>query len=236
MYESYSHVDGIPFNYISYGTDTKFTVDLIDSCVATMNPALITYAKVQGKFKHKRKHYYPFQEDIGTFCYGEYSIERERVVPKKAIIKYYRRAYDTEFINTLRSLENIFKGIVSKYQEGWCVNRKGVVVSNYVSSFASNKPLSDSKEINELLPYISYIQDKYGDYTFECKQDDYYNEELDVHIRIQINSDSLKTNNKPPLEAFKLVKWFIEINTTGQVPKELMERIEQEEAIEMLGN
>ena len=92
------------------------------------------------------------------------------------------------------------------------------------------------KEINELLPYISYIQDKYGDYTFECKQDDYYNEELDVHIRIQINSDSLKTNNKPPLEAFKLVKWFIEINTTGQVPKELMERIEQEEAIDMLGN
>jgi hypothetical protein len=100
------------------------------------------------------------------------------------------------------------------------------------NSYNSKAP----EEIHKLLPYISYIQDKYGDCTFECKQDDYYNKELDVHIRIMINSDSLKTNNKPPLEAFKLVKWFIEINTTGQVPKELMERIEQEEAIEMLGN
>lgn len=92
------------------------------------------------------------------------------------------------------------------------------------------------EEIYKLLPYISYVQDKYGDCTFKCKQGDYYNKELDTHIRIQINSDSFKTNNKPPLEAFKLVKWFIEINTTKQVPKELMECIEQEEAIEMLGN
>ena len=144
MYESYSHIDGISFNYISYGTATEFTVDLIDSCVATMNPELIAYAKEQGMFKHKRKNYYPFQEDIGTSCYGEYSIERESGVPKEVIIKFYKRAYDTEFLNTLRSLENIYKGIVSKYQEGWCVNRKGVVVSNYVSTPALNNPLSDS--------------------------------------------------------------------------------------------
>lgn len=92
------------------------------------------------------------------------------------------------------------------------------------------------EEVYKLLPYISYVQDMYGDCTFECKQGDYYNKELDIHIRVQINSDNLKSNNKPPLEAFKLVKWFIEINTTGQVPKELMERIKQEEAIDMLGN
>ena len=144
MYESYSHIDGISFNYISYGTATKFTVDLIGSCVATMNPALITYAKEQGKFKHKRKNYYPFQEDIGTSCYSEYSIEKGSDVPKEVIIKFYKRVYDTEFLNTLRSLEKIYKGIVSKYQEGWCVNRKGVVVSNYVSSPALNNPSSAS--------------------------------------------------------------------------------------------
>lgn len=144
MYESYSHIDSIPFNYISYGTDTEFTIDLIDSCVATMNPELIVYAKEQAKFKYKQKHYYPFQEDIGTFYYGDYSIERESGVPKEVIIKFYRRAHDTEFINTLRSLENIYKDIVSKYQKGWCVNRKGVVVSNYVSSPAPNNPSSAS--------------------------------------------------------------------------------------------
>ena len=52
MYKSYSHIDGISFNYISYGTATEFTVDLIDSCVATMNPELIVYAKEKSKFKH----------------------------------------------------------------------------------------------------------------------------------------------------------------------------------------
>lgn len=154
MYESYSHIDGISFNYISYGTATEFTVDLIDSCVATMNPELITYAKEQGKFKHKRKHYYPFQEDIGTLRYGEYSIERESGVPKEVIIKFYKRAYDTEFLNTLKSLEKIYKGIVSKYQEGWCVNRKGIVVSNYVSSptlsanNTSRVPFPKAKDMN----------------------------------------------------------------------------------------
>lgn len=155
MYESYSHIDGISFNYISYGTATKFTVDLIDSCVATMNPELIVYAKEKSKFKHNRKQYYPFQEDVGTSYYGEYSIERESDVPKEVIIKFYRRAYDTEFINTLRSLENIYKSIISKYQEGWCVNRKGVVVSNYLSSpspihpsFASLMPFPKAKDMN----------------------------------------------------------------------------------------
>ena len=89
MYESYSHVDGIPFNYISYGTATQFTVDLIDSCVATMNPELIVYAKEKSKFKHNRKQYYPFQEDIGTSCYGEYFIDEERSVPK--VVEYFIR-------------------------------------------------------------------------------------------------------------------------------------------------
>lgn len=155
VYESCSFIDDISFNHISYGTATEFTVDLIDSCVATMNPELIAYAKEQGKLKHKRKNYYPFQEDIATYCYGEHSIEKERDVPKKAIIKYYKRAYDTEFIITLRSLENIYKNIVSKYQEGWCVNRKGVVVSNYCSSplpqspsSASFMPFPEAKDMN----------------------------------------------------------------------------------------
>lgn len=111
-----------------------------------------------------------------------------------------------------------------------------VLKTSGIKTILISYDLRAPEEIHKLLPYISYIQDKYGDYTYECKQGDYYNEELDTHIRIQINSDSLKTNNKPPLEAFKLVKWFVEIITTSQIPKELMEQIEQEEALEMLGN
>lgn len=109
-----------------------------------------------------------------------------------------------------------------------------VLKTSGIKVITNSYDLRAPKEINKLLPYISYIQDKYGDYTYECKQGDYYNEELDIHIRIQINSDSLKPNNKPPLEAFKLVKWFVEINTTNQIPKELMEQIEQEEASTLL--
>lgn len=36
------------------------------------------------------------------------------------------------------------------------------------------------------------------------------------------------------LEAFKLVKWFIEINKEQRVPKDLLEYIEQEQALELL--
>lgn len=156
MYESYSLVDGISFTHVSYGTATNITVDLIDSCVATMNPKLITYAREQTKLKRMRNPSfpYPFQEDTGTSCYGKYSIEKESDVPRKVIIKFYKRAYDDEFINTIRSLENIYEAIVSKYQEGWCVNRKGIVVSNYCSSpspdakYTSREPFPKTKDMN----------------------------------------------------------------------------------------
>lgn len=42
MYESFSQVNGISFNHINYGTGTEATIDLIDSCVATINPELVT--------------------------------------------------------------------------------------------------------------------------------------------------------------------------------------------------
>lgn len=154
MYESFSYIDGISFNYINYGTGNEVTVDLIDSCIATMNPELVTYNEKVNRLTDNSKIYYPIQEYIGTCCYGEYSIERRSGVPKQAIIKFYKRTFDTEFIDTLRALENIYADIVSKYQEGWCVNRKGIVVSNYVSSptlsanNTSRIPFPKAKDMN----------------------------------------------------------------------------------------
>jgi hypothetical protein len=154
MYESFSYVNGISFNHINYGTGTEVTVDLIDSCVATMNPELVTYTKESHRYRSRRNSYYPIQEFISTCCYGEYSIERSSGVPKQMIIKFYKRNHDDGFTDTLRKLENIYKNIVSNYQEGWCVNRKGIVVSNYVSSpllsvkDSFRKPFPKAKDMN----------------------------------------------------------------------------------------
>lgn len=104
----------------------------------------------------------------------------------------------------------------------------------YVMSSLQSLSSASAKQVHELLPYISYIQSKYGHYTVKCKKGNFYNKELDVHIRIKVNSSGSDMNQEPPLEAFKLVKWFIEINTKKQVPKELLKFMEQEEALEIL--
>lgn len=96
--------------------------------------------------------------------------------------------------------------------------------------------IDNHKKLCRLIPYISYIQERFARCTIRSKKGIFYNKDLDISVRVKVNLAGTGTSDEPPLEAFKLVKWFIEINTTGQVPKELMERIEQEEAIEMLGN
>lgn len=133
VYESYSYTKGVNFKNINYGTGREITTDLIESCVATMNPELIAYTKEKIKSMHTRKAYYPFQDYLITTCYSKYSIERNST-PRQVIKKYHKQKNSTEFINTLCSLETIYENIISKYQEGWCVNKKGIVVSNYCSS------------------------------------------------------------------------------------------------------
>ena len=95
---------------------------------------------------------------------------------------------------------------------------------------------TDHQFYGHLIPYISYIQERFARCTSKSKKGIFYNKDLDVYIRVKVNSAGTETSKEPLLETFKLVKWFIEINTTKQVSKELMECIEQEEAIEMLGN
>ena len=90
------------------------------------------------------------------------------------------------------------------------------------------------KKLRKLIPYISYIQYRFGRCIAKCKKGIFYNKDLDVSIQVKVNSAGTKTSEEPPLEAFKLVKWFIEINTKKQVPKDLLKYIEQEQALELL--
>lgn len=90
------------------------------------------------------------------------------------------------------------------------------------------------KKLRKLIPYISYIQEKFGHYTAKCKKGIFYNKDLDVSIRVKVNSAGTKTSEEPPLEAFKLIKWYIEINKEQCVPKDLLKYIEQEQALELL--
>lgn len=94
--------------------------------------------------------------------------------------------------------------------------------------------VDNHKKLRKLIPYISYIQERFGRCTAKCKKGIFYNKDLDVFVRIKVNSAGTKASDEPPLEAFKLVKWFIEINKEQRVPKDLLEYIEQEQALELL--
>ena len=145
VYESKSYVSGITFTDLNYGTATSFTSDLIDSCVLTKHPDLVDYGEYEASCLSDS--YYPISEDISTCCYDEYSIEQDYISDKIAN-KYHKRKNDTEYINILHSLENIFGRIISKYEEGWCVNEKGIAVSNYCSS-----PVKGNSASFELEPF-----------------------------------------------------------------------------------
>lgn len=68
----------------------------------------------------------------------------------------------------------------------------------------------------------------------KAKKGIFYNKDLDVYVRVKVNSAGTETSKEPPLETFKLVKWYIEINKEQRVPKDLLKYIEQEQALELL--
>lgn len=85
----------------------------------------------------------------------------------------------------------------------------------------------------ELIYYLSYIQDKFDRITTKCKKGIYFRKDLGIVLRLQINP--IKTEyNYPPTDAFLLVKWFTEIQYTQKVPEELEEYIAKEMALELL--
>lgn len=90
------------------------------------------------------------------------------------------------------------------------------------------------KKLRKLIPYISYVQERFARCTIKSKKGIFYNKDLDVYVRVKVNSAGTETSKEPPLEAFKLVKWFIEINKEQRVPKDLLKYIEQEQALELL--
>jgi hypothetical protein len=87
----------------------------------------------------------------------------------------------------------------------------------------------------ELIYYISFIQDKFDRITTHCKKGVYFREDLGIVLRLQINPIKYEaTYTYPPADAFLLVKWFTEIQDTQKVPEDLEEYITKEMALEIL--
>lgn len=85
----------------------------------------------------------------------------------------------------------------------------------------------------ELIYYLSFIQDKFDRITTKCKKGIYFRKDLGIVLRLQINP--IKPEYiYPPTDAFLLVKWFTEIQYTQKVPEELEEYIAKEMALEIL--
>lgn len=62
---------------------------------------------------------------------------------------------------------------------------------------------------DELVYYISYIQNKFQYITEQCERGSYYNRDLGIVLRLCVNPADYKFKFiKPPTEVFLLVKWF----------------------------
>lgn len=88
---------------------------------------------------------------------------------------------------------------------------------------------------DELVYYLSYIQNKFQYITEQCERGIYYSRDLGTVLRLYLNPTDYKFKYmKPPTEAFLLVKWFIEIQDNHTVPEELIEYITKDMALDLL--
>lgn len=109
-----------------------------------------------------------------------------------------------------------------------------ILKTDNITICSSLRHIDNYKKLHKLIPYISYIQERFARCTIKSKKGIFYNKDLDVYVRVKVNSAGTETSEEPPLEAFKLVKWYIEINKEQRVPKDLLKYIEQEQAFELL--
>ncbi len=88
---------------------------------------------------------------------------------------------------------------------------------------------------DELVYYISYIQNKFQYITEQCEKGSYYNRDLGIVLRLYVNPTDYKFKFiKPPTEVFLLVKWFTDIQDMHTVPEELIEYITKDIALDLL--
>lgn len=109
-----------------------------------------------------------------------------------------------------------------------------ILKTDDITICSSLRHTDNYKKLRRLIPYISYIQERFARCTIRSKKGIFYNKDLDIFVRVKVNSAGTETSDEPPLEAFKLVKWYIEINKEQRVPKDLLKYIEQEQALELL--
>lgn len=109
-----------------------------------------------------------------------------------------------------------------------------ILKTNDITICSTLRHTDNYKKLRKLIPYISYIQERFARCTSKSKKGIFYNKDLDVYIRVKVNSAGIETSEEPSLETFKLVKWYIEINKEQRVPKDLLKYIEQEQALELL--
>jgi hypothetical protein len=109
-----------------------------------------------------------------------------------------------------------------------------ILKTDNITICSSLRHTDNYKKLHKLIPYISYIQERFARCTIKSKKGIFYNKDLDVYVQVEVNSAGIETSEEPSLETFKLVKWYIEINKEQRVPKDLLKYIEQEQALELL--
>lgn len=95
--------------------------------------------------------------------------------------------------------------------------------------------LDEIKDYADILPYISFIQERFGKLTKKLPKGFYYNSKDRICVNIDLNSaDNTSVVDKLPDEVFLLVRVFKYIQSYKKAPKYLIKYIEEVLASELL--
>ena len=95
--------------------------------------------------------------------------------------------------------------------------------------------LDEIKDYADILPYISFVQERFAILTRKLPTGLYYDDKSNIWVRVNINSNNSTTiTTSVPKEVFLLIRAFKYIQSYKKVPKYLIKYIEEVLASELL--
>ena len=153
--------------------------------------------------------------------------------------RYMADTYKWLVVQKCGEINKIYKQIICDR-----TNKLSDLVESYLYSISGTTNYEYKQvTLNELsmitfkgiLPYISFIQERFGKLTKKLPRGFYYNDKDRICVNIDLNSeDNTSVVDKLPDEVFLLVRAFKYIQSYKKAPKYLIKYIEEVLASELL--
>lgn len=153
--------------------------------------------------------------------------------------RYMNDAYKWLVVQKRGEINKVYKQIIadrtnklSDLVESYLYSISGTTSYEYKHITLNDISIATFKDI---LPYISFIQERFGKLTGKLPKGFYYNGKDRICVNIDLNStDNTSVIDKLPDEVFLLVRAFKYIQSYKKAPKYLIKYIEKVLASELL--